>query len=403
MTATLTSPMSEATRLTREGRLAEATQLLQRALRGGAHMGDAPPAPGTATERPTRAPRIIDVDPETGDVSSPESPEPTRPSAGPAARAWLPDRPALRDMLGRPGLGRRSRDERPLPDGASFLTHTFTNHAGSRGYRLYAPGTRNVASLPLIVMLHGCTQSPEDFAAGTRMNMLAETHGCLIAYPGQTQAANAQRCWNWFSPGDQQRDQGEPALIAGITRQVMRDHRVDDRRVYVAGLSAGGAAAAIMGVAYPDLYAAIGVHSGLACGAARDMPSAFAAMRHGGGAATAPSDGNRRPVPAIVFHADRDGTVHPRNGDQVIAQSAPSGGLRVEVQRGQIPGGHAYSRSVHRDAGGKAMLEQWLVHGGGHAWSGGSTEGSYTDPRGPDASREMMRFFLEHALEGDNR
>ncbi len=233
------------------------------------------------------------------------------------------------------------------------------------------------------------------------MNMLAEEHGCLIAYPGQTQAANAQKCWNWFSPGDQRRDLGEPALIAGITEQVMRDHAVDRRRVYVAGLSAGGAAAAIMGMTYPDLYAAVGVHSGLACGAARDVPSAFAAMRQGAAAVNHPGDGsatasNGRPVPTIVFHGDKDGTVHPRNGEQVIAQSG-AGGLRSEVQQGQVSGGHAYSRILHSDAAGQVVLEQWVVHGAGHAWSGGSSAGSYTDPRGPDASREMLRFFLSKA------
>jgi poly(hydroxyalkanoate) depolymerase family esterase len=245
-------------------------------------------------------------------------------------------------------------------------------------------------------MLHGCTQSPDDFAAGTRMNSLAEEHTCLVAWPAQPASANASKCWNWFEPRDQQHGRGEPSLIAGITRRVMRDYAVDAERVYVAGLSAGAAAAAIMGATYPDLYAAIGVHSGLACGAARDLPSAFAAMGQGGVVAVR-GPGQYRHVPTIVFHGDRDSTVHPRNGDQVIAQSASGAtGLQVKVERGRAPGGHAYSRTLHADVHGQTILEQWVVHGAGHAWSGGNPAGSYTDPRGPDATREMLRFFLEH-------
>jgi poly(3-hydroxybutyrate) depolymerase len=156
-----------------------------------------------------------------------------------------------------------------------------------------------------------------------------------------------------------------------------------------------------MGVAYPDLYAAIGVHSGLACGAAHDLPSALAAMRQGDAGVgrrtrSANPDAPRRPVPAIVFHGDQDKTVNPRNGDQVIAQLGMAADLRTTVQHGQVPGGHAYSRTLYIDANGQARLEQWIVRGAGHAWSGGSPTGSYTDPRGPDASREMLRFFLEH-------
>ena len=244
-------------------------------------------------------------------------------------------------------------------------------------------------------MLHGCTQSPDDFAAGTQMNALAEEQIFLVAYPGQTTAANHGKCWNWFQPGDQQRDQGEPSIIAGITRQIMRDYAVDPERVYVAGLSAGGAAAAVMGATYPDLYAAIGVHSGLACGAAQDLPSALAAMRQGGPPASVSRNGSRRPVPTIVFHGDRDTTVSPVNGDQVIAQSKAGAELRTAVSRGQAEGGTTYTRTVQADAGGRPILEQWVLHGTGHAWSGGSQAGSYTDPRGPDASREMLRFFLE--------
>ena len=293
-----------------------------------------------------------------------------------------------------------------LPNGAKFLPCTFSNQAGSRPYKLYVPSGYHGQSVPLIVMLHGCTQSPDDFAAGTRMNIAAEAHTCLVAYPGQISSANMQKCWNWFSAADQQRDAGEPSLIAGITREVMLDYAIDSRRVYIAGLSAGGAAAAIMGDAYPDLYAAIGVHSGLACGAARDMPSAFAAMQGNSGAAprfarTGPADLKPRVVPAIVFHGDKDTTVNPRNADLVVAQSSQGTSLGSQIEEGQVAGGLAYSRILHADARGDAVVEQWVIHGAGHAWSGGSPAGSYTLPRGPDATGEMVRFFLEHPLSPD--
>ncbi len=358
MNAMLPPYMTEATRLTREGRLTEATTLLRQGLLGP--TGTPAPTTPAAPAAPGRQPRIIDVEP-----SPDEDPTPR-----PARQA-----------------------------GGAFLAGTFQGEAGRRDFRLYVPGTAGQGPLPLLVMLHGCTQSPDDFAAGTRMNTLAEAQGWLVAYPGQTQSANPQKCWNWFSPADQQRDRGEPALIAGITRQVMREHAVDASRVYVAGLSAGGAAAAIMGMAYPDLYAAVGVHSGLACGAARDMPSAFTAMRQGAPAPRA-TGGGVPPLPAIVFHGDSDRTVHPRNGDQVIEQFTPGGALQREVQAGQVPGGRRYQRTVFRDATGLAMQEHWLVAGGGHAWSGGSAQGSHTDPLGPDASREMLRFFAAHRLHG---
>jgi poly(hydroxyalkanoate) depolymerase family esterase len=251
-------------------------------------------------------------------------------------------------------------------------------------------------------MLHGCTQSPDDFAAGTRMNLVAEEQSCLVAYPGQIQAANPSKCWNWFKTSDQARDQGEPSLIAGITRQIMRDYRVDPSRVFVAGLSAGGAAAAIMGSSYPDLYAAVGVHSGLACGAAHDLPSALHAMKQGG-ASKPRSAKDPRVIPTIVFHGDRDSTVNSRNGDQVLAGAGAGAAKGIEISRekGLAPGGHPYSRTVHRDRAGKIVFEDWRVHGAGHAWSGGSPAGSYTDARGPDASREMVRFFLQVAQKRD--
>ncbi|MDB5377733.1 MAG: esterase [Rubritepida sp.] len=409
--------MLEATRLTREGRLTEASALLQRLFRG--EQSAAAPMPhDTTSTREGRLPRIIDVDPETGEASGP-APAPAAATAGTTAAsrrpaggmeaATLPQMPealhGFLDKMKQGGLaqGLPAQAAELSPAGAQFLARSFSGDAGSRGYKLYIPSTYRGEAVPLVVMLHGCTQSPDDFAAGTRMNALAEEHACLIVYPGQTQSANSQKCWNWFNPGDQQRDQGEPALIAGITRQVIRDYAVDPRCVYVAGLSAGGAAAAIMAQAYPDLYAAVGVHSGLACGAARDVPSAFAAMRQGASLRPRPgragsTEAKRRIVPTIVFHADRDGTVNPSNGDQVIAQAGGAGALRTEVQRGEVPGGHRYSRTIYVNATGEPVLEQWLVHGGGHAWSGGSAAGTYTDPRGPDASREMLRFFLDHTL-----
>jgi len=241
-------------------------------------------------------------------------------------------------------------------------------------------------------MLHGCTQSPDDFAAGTRMNFLAEEQNCFVAYPEQPSGANQAKCWNWFRPGDQQRGGGEPSLIAGITRQIMRDYSIDPKRVYIAGLSAGGAAAAIMAATYGDLYAAVGIHSGLACGAASDLPSAFMAMRQGGGPETLVKVGSV--VPTIVFHGDRDTTVHPDNGDRILEQSAKATSPATKVLRGRVPDGHAYTRTIVTDRSGRPISEHWNIHGAGHAWSGGSPAGSYTDPRGPDAAREMLRFFL---------
>jgi poly(hydroxyalkanoate) depolymerase family esterase len=307
---------------------------------------------------------------------------------------------ALRNLIDRfaqpgglPGLDRGLKPApAPVPKGARFEERVFANAAGSRTYKLYVPACYNGDPMPLVVMLHGCTQSPDDFAAGTQMNALAEEEGFLVVYPAQAQAANAQKCWNWFNVSDQQRDQGEPSLIAGITRAVMEEFSIETGRVYVAGLSAGGAAAAIMGASYPDLYAAVGVHSGLACGAARDIPSAFAAMRQGG----AHARGAGRTIPTIVFHGDGDTTVHPVNGDQVIVQSKAQAELNVRVDHGRSPGGVSYTRTVQTDESGHPVLEQWVLHGSGHAWSGGSSAGTYTDPRGPDASREMLRFFRAH-------
>ncbi len=274
-----------------------------------------------------------------------------------------------------------------MPHG--MLSGKFTNGAGTRTYKAYLPLRHAAAGLPLIVMLHGCKQNPDDFAAGTRMNQLAEELGYAVVYPAQCSRANPSACWNWFQHAHQRRESGEPSLIAGITREVIAQHGLDVRRVYVAGLSAGGAMAAVMGATYPDLYSAMAIHSGLGYAAARDLPSALAAMkgklyknRHGTSSAGS--------IPAIVFHGDRDTTVHPSNGEHV------STGTLERIEKGHV-NGRTYTRTTHWDAAGKPVLEHWLVHGAGHAWSGGSSSGSFTDVQGPDASREMLRFFREHS------
>ncbi len=285
----------------------------------------------------------------------------------------------------------------PAPDGSApsdgrFLECKFTSAVGSRGYKLFVPSGYAGKPLPLVVMLHGCSQDPDDFAAGTQMNLLAEAQNFLVAYPRQPQAANMQKCWNWFNTKDQQREGGEPSLIAGIVRQIVAEFATDPDRIYAAGLSAGGAAAAIMAATYPELFAAVGVHSGLACGAARDMASAFAAMS--GHGAVAQRQGP--PVPVIVFQGDADWTVNKANADQLVAQAQAGAAFTKEASRGQTKGGMGYTRTIYRDAAGDAAIELWMLHGAGHAWAGGRSSGSFTDPKGPDASREMIRFFLAH-------
>jgi poly(hydroxyalkanoate) depolymerase family esterase len=388
----------EATRLTRAGQLVEATALLQRMLRGKT----VPDATSGTTGRialTRRDPPIIDGEPNT--IEETDSPHSARArSAQPRVLRALLDHSRERSGLGQ----RRVFTRAPLstsdivPEGARFIEGSYSNPAGSRAYRLFIPSRYQGQPLPLVVMLHGCTQSPDDFAAGTRMNFIAEEQACFVVYPAQHSEANQAKCWNWFRTADQQRGTGEPSLIAGITRQIMRDYAVDPKRVYVGGLSAGAAAAAIMGATYHDLYAAIGAHSGLACGAAIDLPSAFVAMRQGGGSDDKIILGDGRPVPTIVFHGDRDTTVHPNNSDHILERSMKKTSLLKKTHRGRVPGGRAYTCTTHTDASGHAIFEHWKIHGAGHAWSGGSPAGSYTDPRGPDATREILRFFLEHSL-----
>ena len=296
-----------------------------------------------------------------------------------------------------------------------FLNRSFTSDAGARTYKLYIPANYPAESgeaAAMIVMLHGCTQSPDDFATGTRMNALADRYGFLVVYPAQAVEANGSRCWNWFRSEDQKRDLGEPALIAGITREVASAYHVDARRIFVAGMSAGAAMAVILGALYPDLYVAVGAHSGLPYRAAHDMPSAFAAMKGGAGPADPPrqsgSTSENRPeassrTPTIVFHGDYDRTVHARNGAAIVEQATLAGSdnqsLRRNVQTGTARGGRKYSRTDYIDRTNQPVAEHWIVHGAAHAWSGGSPKGSFTDASGPDASAEMIRFFYSQRRE----
>lgn len=317
----------------------------------------------------------------------------------------------IRDALASAGLApgapfkRAPKEDHPSQD--RFSERTFTNQAGTRLYKLYLPiGYTPQASrrYPLVIMLHGCTQSPDDFAEGTRMNALADKHGFLVAYPAQSKNANGSKCWNWFRPQDQARAAGEPAILAGMVLELIGHHAVDPSRVFVAGLSAGAAMAVILGETYPELFAAVGAHSGLPYGSASDVPSAFAAMAGTGGRRAAldlvgkrPNASSKPVVPMIIFHGDRDRTVVPSNGEHLVRQvvgSDPALSPKIEIS-GAVEGGRSYTRSIYTTALGEPLAEYWNIHGGGHAWSGGSASGSYTDPGGPDASVEMMRFFLD--------
>lgn len=314
----------------------------------------------------------------------------TDPAAAPA-----PERPAV-----------------PVTGTASSAAGRFTEgHFGSttvRRYMLYEPASRGARLAPMLVLLHGCQQGAQDFAAGTRMNEAAEAAGVVVLYPEQSRAANLLRCWNWYALQDRSHRGGDAALIAALTRHVTLAQRIDPRRVYVAGMSAGGGMAAVLARDYPELYAALGVHSGMPAGLAHDLTSAMRLMSAGPTPAAGTDAELPRGVPAplasIVFHGDEDTVVHPANGQAIhalpgAAERPPPAGSR-QATTSASEGQRSVTRSVDYGAGGVTRHELWIVHGAGHAWAGGSESERHTDAQGPDASREMLRFFLQHQLAG---
>jgi poly(hydroxyalkanoate) depolymerase family esterase len=291
------------------------------------------------------------------------------------------------------------------PAAGEFTSGTHTHAEQTRRYKLYVPSAPADHALPLVVMLHGCGQSADDFAAGTGMNQRARNEGFFVLYPEQSREANPNGCWNWFKPEHQQRSRGEPALLASMTQSVVSEYNIDPKRVFIAGLSAGGAMAMVMAIAYPELFAAIGVHSGLPIGAVSSMDEALNVMNRGD---TTPHPAEATPqqsddpvcphTPIIVFHGDQDSTVHPNNGEQVIRAALRSTQYKQQIEPGTSSNGRPYTLRTYTDPQDHVLAEYWLVHGTGHAWSGGSPQGSYTDRHGPDATGEMLRFFFEQMV-----
>lgn len=378
MNTTLQNLMREATQLTQAGQLNEATAAIQRALRGATTDSAKPWAGGSAA----------------GGASADASP--------------LVLDGCVFETVAKAPADTETNVRTDTPSGAGeFTSGTHTHGTLTRRFKLYTPPGQSDGPMPLVVMLHGCTQTPDDFAAGTGMNQRAREQGFCVLYPEQAQDANPSLCWNWFEHNHQQRGRGEPALIASMTQAVMQQQRIDPRRVFIAGLSAGGAMAAIVAAAYPEIFAAVGVHSGVPTGAASNVSEAFMVMRsgelsivtrgagRGAGTATKGAQRPRTTVPTIVFHGDQDTTVHPRNGEQVIAAVMGGSAGGPQVEQGVSARGRRYTRSTRHADHGRVLTEHWLVHGAGHAWSGGCAKGSYTDGSGPDATREMLRFFFE--------
>ncbi len=365
----LLDAMGDALSLVRKSDLAGATALLRKALSGE-------PAAGSDSN--------LEVQPQPASAYAPAARRPL----GETLRALR-----IRPMI--PPSAPEAPEPAPAPDlGERFLKRAYRGPAGSLDYRLYLPADHERRELALVLMLHGCLQDPEDFALGTKMNDLAEEFGLIVAYPHQPRRANPQGCWNWFDRRHQNRGSGEPAKLAGLAQALAKEFDVRRERVFAAGLSAGGAMAEILAAAYPDVFDAVGIYSGLPYKSAGDVPSAFAAMKGTAAFDPAPLAASDRRSRKIIFHGLADGTVNPVNGERILDEVERSD---ISLTRSDldwpIEGGRV-SRVALKDADGRPAAEQWLVEGGGHAWFGGDPRGSYTQNVGLDASRVMVRFFL---------
>jgi poly(hydroxyalkanoate) depolymerase family esterase len=409
----LLDAMGEALSLVRRSNLAEATALIHKALSGGdARGGESDPkaqpqaridaqslvGKSNRAEATALVRGALSGDETRGGKSDLEAELQRLPSSALARPARRPLGEVLRALRARPSL----LPGAPAAPGADpahelgdrFLKRAHRGAAGALNYRLYAPADHERRDLALVLMLHGCTQNPEDFALGTQMNSLADEFGLIVAYPHQTRRANASGCWNWFDPRHQRQGSGEPAKLAGLAQELAREFGVRKDRVFAAGLSAGGAMAEVLAATYPGVFDAVGIHSGLPYRSAVDLPSAFAAMKGTAAGLAGPRGANVGGCRKIVFHGGADLTVHPANGERILdeAERGPSPLKRIdldwETEAGRV------SRTVLQDAEGRPMVERWLVEGGGHAWFGGDARGSYTQSVGLDASRVMVRFFL---------
>jgi len=367
----LQKAMGEALALVRHSKVGDATAVIRAALTGS----DADVPAGNAIEKRVKAPaKITAQQPAT--------------KLNPTVSPYRQPRKTLSKRISGPAG--------QLKDGQrSFRARIYQHPERSLDYMLYLPKPLDTRSPSLLVMLHGCNQDPKDFAVGTQMNRYADEFNFIVAYPQQPKTANSLGCWNWFDPRHQKHGAGEPALLAGLTEELRTEFNVSKERIFVAGLSAGGAMAEILATEYSDIFAAAGIHSGLPYGAAHSVTSAFSAMRGSSRVERPrekpPSVNARR----IVFHGSKDATVHPSNGAQIVKQARSRTAGLSDIRYDEDDNGAKVDRTDFKNSDGTTQAEYWVILGGGHAWSGGNREGSFTSPKGPNASREMLRFFSE--------